>query len=368
MKYTMKFTLVLALCVSTACVVEADYYDEPPTGEAIAFSDGDPFYSENRLDLEHGPPLGAALVGCVDQVPTLSGSTSLVSTSGVYTSSYPAWKAFDGAMSSMWISEVWETPAWIAYDFGAGKTIHQYTITNTNGSLTSRAPKDFTFEAWTGSSWIVLDARVNQTGWSSGTPRSYAVASPGSYAKYRLRITDDNDSRGGVVVISIGDLRFETCASSDPSDLRVTHNGATVSCVTPGLTYKIEADIGSQVACACAELQGATSSVLLTNECIDGQGDVYWWLQAGSEQQITARVTAGCNPPHPGGSPVVGEKFLTINKCCQPITCSPTMCGLVSNGCGGQIFCGFCDDCDFNGAGESSGQGNLIPVCPQSDD
>ena len=146
-----------------------------------------------------------------DLVPTLTGNSSAVSTSGTYSSSYPAWKAFDSS-SSMWISEVWETPAWIQYNFGSNKKVTKYTITNTNGSLTSRAPKNFQLRGWNGSSWVTVDNRTNQTGWVSGTPRTYTVQSPGNYSQYRLHITDDNDSRSGVVVISIGNLEFRGCS------------------------------------------------------------------------------------------------------------------------------------------------------------
>ena len=153
---------------------------------------------------------------CVDQVPTLTGNSSAVTTSGTYSSSYPAWKAFDGntSGSSMWISETWETPAWIAYNFGSTRRITQYTLRNSNGPvLTSRAPKDFTLQGRNLGSWVTLDTRTNQTGWISGTPRTYNVASPGDYREYRLRITDDNDSRAGVVVISLSDVQFRACST-----------------------------------------------------------------------------------------------------------------------------------------------------------
>ncbi len=151
---------------------------------------------------------------CVDQVPTLTGNTSAVSSSGIFGLSYEAWTAFDADVggSSMWISEVFETPAWIAYDFGVGTVIDRYLIRNCNGQhLTSRAPKDFTFEGWDGTDWITIDTRTGETNWLSCQPRTYIVASPGSYSQYRLHITDDNDIRQGVVVISISDLQFLPC-------------------------------------------------------------------------------------------------------------------------------------------------------------
>ena len=174
---------------------------------------------------------------CLNEVPTLTGDTSAVSTSGNFSSSYKAWKAFDNSNSSMWISETWETPAWIAYDWGSNKKINRYTITNTNGSLTSRAPKDFQLQGWNGSSWVTVDTRTGQTGWVSGTPRSYNVANPGSYSKYRLYVTDDNDVRTGVVVISIGSLKFERCVClvlGGPTNQVPTLTGDTSAVSTSG--------------------------------------------------------------------------------------------------------------------------------------
>lgn len=160
---------------------------------------------------------GSGVCSFLDQVPTLSGSTSAVTASGQYSSSYAPWKAFDSSTTgSIWISEVWETPAWIAYDFGTSKWITRYRITHTNGSLTSRAPKDWQFQGWNGSSWVTIDTRSNETGWSSGETRTYNVADPGSYTRYRLNISDDNDSRSGVVVISISNLEFMECQSVSP--------------------------------------------------------------------------------------------------------------------------------------------------------
>lgn len=155
----------------------------------------------------------AAHAACVDQVPTLSGSSSNVSTSGDYSSGYAGWKAFD-ASGSMWLSETWETPAWISYQFSTAKEIDRYTIHYTNGSITTRAPKNFQLQGSNGSGWVTVDTRTNQTGWQGNEARSYTVSNPGNYSQYRLNVTDDNDSRSGVVMLSIGDLALETCSSS----------------------------------------------------------------------------------------------------------------------------------------------------------
>ncbi len=160
------------------------------------------------------PTASLATVTCNDQVPTLTVGSSATSTSGDFNHLYPGWEAFDAVINanSMWISQTWQTPAWIAYDFGSNRLISRYSINNSNGTLTSRAPKDFQLQGWNGSSWVAVDTRTNETGWISSQARTYTVQHPGSYTKYRLHITDDNDSRNGIVVISIGDLRFESCS------------------------------------------------------------------------------------------------------------------------------------------------------------
>jgi hypothetical protein len=59
-----------------------------------------------------------------------------------------------------------DSPVKIAYRWGDGpRNVTSYAITFVNGSLTSRAPRDWTFEGWNGSSWIVIDTRSAQTSW-----------------------------------------------------------------------------------------------------------------------------------------------------------------------------------------------------------
>lgn len=151
-----------------------------------------------------------------DQVPTMIGPSTpsgLVLTSGEFNGSFPAFQAFDGSRTSMWISETFETPAFIGYEFADGpRTITSYAINYVNGQITTRAPKEFTLQGFDGNGWVVVDARSNETGWSGNERREYQVSQPGSFSQYRLHVTDDNDDRAGVVVISLGDLELIGCA------------------------------------------------------------------------------------------------------------------------------------------------------------
>ncbi|RKH21181.1 hypothetical protein D7X74_01985 [Corallococcus sp. CA047B] len=155
---------------------------------------------------------------CSSAVTAMTGPTTpagSVTRSGVYSAAYEAWQAFDANSASLWISAVNQTPAWLAYQVPAGTAaVHRYALAFANGpSLTTRAPKDWTFQGWNGSAWVVLDTRTNQTGWGGFERREFTLSAPASYSQYRLHVTDDNDTRAGVVVISLNRLELITCVN-----------------------------------------------------------------------------------------------------------------------------------------------------------
>ena len=143
-------------------------------------------------------------------VPAMTSATApsgIVTQSGTYGSGYEGWKVFDSSDSTMWISATYQTPAWIGYEFaGAPRRVVNYSIRYVNGSIRTRAPRNWTLQGWNGSSWVILDARSGQINWGGVETRTFSVATPGYYNRYRLNVTDDNDTRTGVVVISMGKL------------------------------------------------------------------------------------------------------------------------------------------------------------------
>ncbi|WP_147444149.1 MULTISPECIES: Ig-like domain-containing protein [Corallococcus] len=148
-------------------------------------------------------------------VPQMTGATlpsGTVTRSGAYGTTYEAWQTFDRNINSMWISSAGVAPAWIAYEWADGpKTVTHYALQYANGGITTRAPRTFTLQGWNGSAWVVVDTRPNEINWSGFERREYAVTSPGAYAKYRLNVTEDNDSRAGIEVISLGGLELFRC-------------------------------------------------------------------------------------------------------------------------------------------------------------
>jgi hypothetical protein len=148
-------------------------------------------------------------------VPVMTSNTTpggIVSRSGVFSSSYEAWQAFDSNTSSMWISQQGQTPAWLGYEWlDAPRTITHYALTYSNGSITTRAPKNWTLEAWNGTAWTVVDTRTHEINWLGTERREYAIPTPGRYSKYRLNVSDDNDTRTGIETISLGRFEFLGC-------------------------------------------------------------------------------------------------------------------------------------------------------------
>ncbi|RYZ38320.1 MAG: hypothetical protein EOO71_24470 [Myxococcaceae bacterium] len=141
---------------------------------------------------------------------TLPGGT--VTASGVYGTGYEAWRAFDRNDATMWISPLRAVPAWIGHEWATGpKRVTHYAIKYANGSILTRAPRIFTLQGWNGSAWVVVDTRPNEINWTGFERREYAVASPGAYVKYKLDVTEDNDSRAGIEVISMGGLELFEC-------------------------------------------------------------------------------------------------------------------------------------------------------------
>jgi hypothetical protein len=193
------------------------------SGGSTAGCDADctlPACGDGFLNREAGEACEPAMEGCTSActygglaqlVPVLTGPESgggNVLCSSVFSEEYPCWRAFDDG-SSQWISAVFSGPASVGYAWHDGpRTVVRYAILFANGSLTSRAPLDFTLEGFDGASWVVVDRRAGERSWLGFERREYAVASPRRFAAYRLQIADDNDERAGLVVASIARLEL----------------------------------------------------------------------------------------------------------------------------------------------------------------
>ncbi|MGR6874005.1 discoidin domain-containing protein [Pseudomonas sp. HK3] len=154
---------------------------------------------------------------CEDAVPLHTEANNYIidESSNYLMDHYRGWQVFDNNPSTMWLSGGFVDDAWVRYFFNQPTQVDQYTIHFTNGTVTTRAPKDWELQAFNGASWVPVDIRQNETNWQSSEKRSYAVANPGSYSQYRLYVFDDNDDRPNIVVLSIGELELRTCSCTE---------------------------------------------------------------------------------------------------------------------------------------------------------
>jgi hypothetical protein len=124
-----------------------------------------------------------------DQVPTMSSETApsgTVTKSTELSGTQAAWKAFDKSGATYWQPSTTGTE-WVAYDWGSGKTITQYTLKCAVNAV-NRGPSAWTFDGWNGSSWVTLHTG-SETAWTVGQLRTYAVSNSTAYNKYRINMT-----------------------------------------------------------------------------------------------------------------------------------------------------------------------------------
>jgi hypothetical protein len=157
-----------------------------------------------------------------------------VTTSGEYdaSESYVAWKAFDFnyGLGESWISPNGFPAGWLAYEFKTPKAINQYIILRTYANTLSNMPRDWTFEGWSGSAWVILHTVTGNTALSyTGT-----FTNTTAYKKYRINITSNN----GGSYTSIGDMHLQNVGDRNtPSVLGGTFTvnpGVTITCTQAG--------------------------------------------------------------------------------------------------------------------------------------
>jgi hypothetical protein len=132
----------------------------------------------------------------------------IASCSSIYDVLFEAWKAFNGTVASgdIWATSNGVTTGWLAYEFPTPRMIANYSITG-QFAAQNRSPRDWTFEGWDESNWIVLDTRTNVTNWIDGTYNDFWIPleNIGLYKKYRINVTANN---GNAVCLSICELKM----------------------------------------------------------------------------------------------------------------------------------------------------------------
>ncbi|WP_127532091.1 fibronectin type III domain-containing protein [Paenibacillus kobensis] len=141
-------------------------------------------------------------------VPKMLSNTSpegLVEYSSITNSYTDGFYAFDQVYNDYGWAPKTLTNQWLSYQLSSPKTIMKYTIRPINYSDGGkRAPKDWTFEGYNGTTWVILDTQNNVSDWVPNEAKEFAVSSPGSYTKYRINVLTNN----GGVYLQIGEFEL----------------------------------------------------------------------------------------------------------------------------------------------------------------
>jgi hypothetical protein len=121
--------------------------------------------------------------------PAMTSNTTpsgIVTASGIFQAGFPAWAAFDRSFPN-WLSNL--PTGWLAYEFTTPKVVQIYQMQPAGNNAPGSAPRNWTFEAWNGTSWVVLDT---VTGNSGTATVSRTISNTTAYIQYRINITLNN--------------------------------------------------------------------------------------------------------------------------------------------------------------------------------
>ena len=142
---------------------------------------------------------------------------------------YKASKAFNGARDNGygWQSSNDDIPGWLQYKFNVPTRVGKYAIiSRNNATYLNQSPKDWVFQGSNdGTTWELLDARDNQTGWGQYETREFFCDNSKEFLYYRLFVLAVNGSRS----IHIDELEFFNVVIDTSNDEVFSNNNIDFS-------------------------------------------------------------------------------------------------------------------------------------------
>ncbi|MGE5436612.1 MAG: discoidin domain-containing protein [Syntrophothermus sp.] len=185
----------------------------------------------------------------VSLIPTMSGAGIpyyyASASSERSSTTYAAWKAFDGSTGRWSSSSAGKLNCWLMMSFYKPKIVTRYIIDST----TTEAPKAWKFQGYdVGTvSWVDLDSQSGITDWSL-TPFTYDFVNATAYTHYRIYITEQN----GGTYTSIYELSMwaEDSKNAELSslDLQTEIDTTNPYAGISGLVMQAEYDAGTPIA------------------------------------------------------------------------------------------------------------------------
>lgn len=177
----------------------------------------------------------------------------------------------------------------VTYSFTAGTYVCDgyYLMATVNGNM---APSSWRFEGYNGSSWVTLDTRVGQTGWSGGETRYYSFINATAYEAYRIVVLGQNDTTANFTQIAeLGmhqSVATQTAFNLTASAVTGINDGSGFQTTDVGRPIRL---LGSDGRWRWVEIIARTSTTVVTikvyeQALFDTKPIVNWRLGAWSDE------------------------------------------------------------------------------------
>ena len=194
----------------------------PAAGDVVA-SNGFTVTIDQNINIDSLTNTAQTITSAVPAMTSNTTPSGIVSASGEWNTNNQGWQAFDRGGNG-WLSGCCTPVSWLSYEFTSPKIITQYVMSG----VTTATPKDFTFEAWNGSVWVILHT---VTGNTNTTNYIGSFTNTVAYSRYRINITANN---GNASYSGITELYLLVAGDSTVNAVAggtfIVNSGVTVTC------------------------------------------------------------------------------------------------------------------------------------------
>ena len=162
--------------------------------------------------------------------PAMTSNTtpSGIVTASAYYGNNPSFLPFNAFArgGNDWLSD--GVSGWLAYQFSIGRVVDKYQVVAPSNGSPSSVPRNWTFEAWNGSAWIILDTVTGNSGTATVTR---SIINTTAYIQYRINITanNGNGSYSGIAELYLYES-YDYGANSVAGGGFILNSGVTVTC------------------------------------------------------------------------------------------------------------------------------------------
>ena len=212
----------------------------PTVGDVVA-SNGFTVTIDQNINVDGLTNAAATDAGLTPAMTSDTTPSGVVSASTLLNSTYPAWRAFDKNNSTGWASNTTGPPQWLEYEFPSPTVVNRYVLRATN----TDAPVTWEFQAWDGSSWVVLQSIVNAP--KVVTDTTYNFTNTTAYSRYRMYMLAPY-SQGYMFITELTLANSSALASAVAGGGFILNGGVTVQVgtfVTGGSKNLVECSIAT---------------------------------------------------------------------------------------------------------------------------